>query len=109
VMVAVGVLLGLAGIFRGSDSAFLWIDVGICLMAGVLLFLIGLIDCRAGLGREAATVQIARTFIALAAVVAVLAPALDGLVELVRFGPSGTLERECEWTPREPPADTHPS
>ena len=108
-MVGVGTLLAVLAGVTGSDSAFLWIDVGVCILIGVILFLVGLIGCRSRPGGDAPTVQLGRTAFIVAAVVAVFAPAVKALVEIGELGQIAQKERECKAPPVAPPAESSPS
>lgn len=111
-MVVAAVLIGAPAAATGSDSILLWLDVGFCLVLAAVLFVIGLKGCRSRPDRERPAVQLRRSrdlALVLAAVVAILGPALQGVVDIGRslFGPLAQ-EQVCP-APPEPPADVPPA
>lgn len=108
-MVAVALLIGVPAAITGNESIFIWLDVGFCLVLAAVLFIIGVKGCRSHPGRRVPTVQWGNardTFIVLAAVVAVLSPAVKFFVDLGEavLGPVARQERECKAAPYVPPA-----
>lgn len=111
-MILVALILGGLGFLTGNgDSAFIWMDVGLCLLVAVVFFVIGLWGCRSHPDRGAPTVALATTAFVVSAVIAIFAPAVKAIVELAEGGedPPIVIEGECKADPSVPPAGAPPS
>jgi len=108
-LVAVALLLGVPSAITGNESAFIWLDVGFCLVLAVVLFVLGVKGCGPHPERDAAAATRGRTrdtLLILAAVVAVLSPAAKFIADLGEAVlPVAQRERECKAVPVEPPSE----
>lgn len=107
-LVVVALLLGVPSAITGNESAFIWLDVGFCLVLAVILFVVGARGCWPRPERDSPAAQRGRTrdtLLILAAVVAVLSPAAKFVADLGEAVlPVAHQERECKAAPVEPPA-----
>lgn len=108
-LVAVALLIGVPSAITGNESALIWLDVGFCLVLAVVLFVVGLKGCQPRPGRDAPAANRGRTrdtLLILAAVVAVLSPAVRFIADLGEAVlPVAHQERECKAAPVKPPAE----
>lgn len=102
-MLGAAVAIGLPAAISGSESTFLWLAAGACLVLAAALLLIGLKGCQSR-GRSP-TVQLRSpsphrwrdTALVLAALVTILSPAIKLAIDVAdaRLRPVARQEREC--------------
>jgi hypothetical protein len=107
VMVGAALLLGVPAAIAGIDSAFIWLDVAVCLALASIFFLLGLKAEQSHPSRRPA-VQLQRssphrwrdTALVLSAVITIFSPAIKFAVELggAALGRPVAKERECKGT-----------
>jgi len=105
VMVGAAFLFGVPAALTGNDSAFIWVDVGVCLALATTFFLLGLNAEHAQAGsRRAAPRRRSNphrwrdTALILSAAITIFSPAIKFAVELggAALGRPLAKERECK-------------
>jgi len=108
VMIAVALFLGVSSIITGSESIYPWANVSFCLLVAAVFFVIGVRE-SSDAGRGMAATRSGRTrdtLLVLAAVVAVLSPAVKFVVDLGEAVlPVAHQDGECKAAPVEPPSE----